>query len=152
MKECAIEDLTARALLSLRAMAAWGAGSFENDEAMGWVARVVASDGYGLVIRALGEAIEEEPLSVKTACEAIAAAEVVATAKGATPAKLPAELRDWITDNKATLSAELLVTAIDAVEAAAAEGSELRATWDGAIDRGAAFEAAANDLLARLRR
>lgn len=133
-------------------MAAWGAGSFENDEAMRFVGALVASDGFGPVIRALGDAIEEETLSIKKACEAIAAAEVVATVKGAPPAKLPAEIREWVTDNKATLSAELVVTAIDAVEAAAAEGSELREIWDKAIDRGGAFRAAVAELLARLRR
>jgi Domain of unknown function (DUF4259) len=64
-------------------MGAWGHGSFENDDASGWVSEFDA-DGVGAVVSALehvSQLGEDEYLEAPEASVAIAAAEMVASAR-----------------------------------------------------------------------
>jgi uncharacterized protein DUF4259 len=108
-------------------MGAWEAGPFENDAAMDWVADLerigaqavrtalsVAADGYL-------EAPEGE--------EAVAAAEVVASALGEPGPTLPDDVKHWIAANPGQLSAEDVTLARGAMKRVVSEDSELKELW-----------------------
>jgi hypothetical protein len=108
-------------------MGAWDAGPFENDTAMDWVADLeragteavrsalsVAADGYV-------DAPEGE--------EAVAAAEVVASALGERGRNLPEDVRRWISAHGSELSREDVTLARGAMKRVVSEDSELRELW-----------------------
>src|SRR5215472_727294 len=80
-------------------MGAWGQGHFENDDAMDWV-WTLAHDTDGSALRsALGPAARRaethEPPDVQ-ASHALAAAAVVARARGTSEEALPEEAEAWL--------------------------------------------------------
>jgi hypothetical protein len=75
---------------------AWGAGSFENDEALDWVAECAHTDGIAMVTRTLDQALNAKYIETTEGTAAIVAAEVVAAALGKPSAALPRDLRDWM--------------------------------------------------------
>jgi hypothetical protein len=130
-------------------MGAWGAGSFENDDAMDWV--------IGLAERSRDAVLREALTPVATADDryleapdcsiAIAAAEAVAAARGHPNVALPAEVAGWVR-NKPEVTADLVVLARSAVDRIAGK-SELRDLWNES-DSAEAWRAAMTDLRARL--
>src|SRR2546428_14168707 len=75
---------------------AWGAGSFENDDALDWVALCVKSTTDSPVTAALDTAVRVAYIQAPDGSAAVAAAEVVAAALGRPNPQLPAALRTWI--------------------------------------------------------
>jgi hypothetical protein len=75
---------------------AWGESSFENDDALDWVAECTQSKGIAPVTRVLDKALKAEYIEAPEGSAAVVAAEVVAAALGKPSAKLPPELRAWI--------------------------------------------------------
>lgn len=75
---------------------AWGEGSFENDDALDWVATCSSSKSISPVRQSLERALRGKYLKAPEASSAVAAAEVVAAAKGRPNPKLPAELAAWV--------------------------------------------------------
>jgi hypothetical protein len=80
-------------------MGAWGQGSFENDDAMDWVWSL-EHDEDGSALRAVLEPVAEyrkvhEPAEVQ-ASRALAAAAVVARARGGSHDALPVEAETWL--------------------------------------------------------
>lgn len=112
-------------------MGAWGAGSFENDSASDFFYFVEEAVDPGEVIalaldRAIGQA---EHLDLDASCEAIAAAELLASCAGQPPDALPDQIRAWTAANAHEPHQPEVEQALQAVSRVRAE-SELRELWE----------------------
>jgi hypothetical protein len=114
-------------------MGAWGHGTFENDDAMDWVAELEES-GQTAIIRALKSVIDEagDFIEAPECCAALAAAEVVAGLRGKPSASLPETVRAWL-HGKPAPEAALVANAKAATEAVASD-SELKDLWEEASE------------------
>jgi hypothetical protein len=131
-------------------MGAWGAGIFENDDALDWLGDFRA-EGIQAAAAALADvlALKGEYLEAPLASRAVAAAEVVAAASGRPGANLPDDLTEWLASHQVPQSAELLRNASAALTRVMAE-SELRDLWVDSEEFNA-WEASLQDVLSRLR-
>ena len=84
------------ALSSPALAGAWGTGSFENDDALDWAAQCTEASGPSAIAAALEAALSGDVIEAPDGAMAIAAAEVVAAARGKPGAKLPDTLRVWL--------------------------------------------------------
>jgi hypothetical protein len=111
-------------------MAAWDTGAFDNDGAMDWVNDLQAH-GQAAVIGALRAAAEPgaETVTTDEGEEAVAAAEVVATAFGRPGPDLPDEVIAWIKANGPALPRDVIGLAQTAIERVLSGESELRELW-----------------------
>jgi hypothetical protein len=126
-------------------MGAWGAGGFENDAALDFVAEVGEAQDLAkaLTIRA-----PDEPIDADTACRIVAVAECVAAMRGHPSDDLPDDLAERLaTFTKPSRS--LFHHARDQL-AAVMERSELMELW--AEGDPAPFNIAMHDLMERLNR
>ena len=111
-------------------MGAWGAGNFENDDALDWLA-VLQAEG----LPAAGAAIQDvltladDYLEAPTCCAALAAAEVIAALRGRPASRLPDELVKWLGRVSGDPGEELTTNARNAVDAIR-RSSELRELWE----------------------
>lgn len=129
---------------------AWGEGTFENDDALDWAASCTSSKDISWVRHALDRALRGKYVEAPAGSSAVAAAEVVAAAKGKPSPKLPAELAAWVKRQPAqglSRLAPLASRALTRVRDPSA--SELRQLWDEA--KPAKWLAAIADLESRLR-
>lgn len=79
-------------------MGAWGLESFENDDALDWLADLEQADDEQFLVETLTAAIEEAGyLEIGGASNAIAAAEVVAALAGHPAPSLPEAAAAWVT-------------------------------------------------------
>jgi hypothetical protein len=79
-------------------MGAWGARSFDNDDAMDFVAEL-ESNGSGALQEAIDEAVDlapEDYLEAPSASRAVAAAEVAAAMLGFPAPDLPPAVVEWL--------------------------------------------------------
>lgn len=130
-------------------MGAWGAGVFENDDAMDFVFEISEAEGWKLVRRVLRECLEEGFTDASQSAMALAAAEAVAAAMGHPVKDLPTEVASWVAQHREDLPAGLEDRARDAVEKIMdEEESELRQLWADEDD--SAWKAALDDLINRL--
>lgn len=133
-------------------MAAWGTGSFENDDALDWVS--TAADGdLQHVQSALAPVAEPDGEYVEAgdAARALAAAEAIASLRGAPPDVLPDAVGAWI----ATLSHEfdetVLAQARAATDRVVTEPSALLDVWaEAGSDVATAWRAGVAELRERL--
>ncbi|HEY0026197.1 MAG TPA: DUF4259 domain-containing protein [Longimicrobium sp.] len=77
-------------------MGAWGAGSFDNDDAVDWLADLEHARDLTPIDAALAAVTGEGEPGESDASVAIAAAEVVAAIDGRPLADLPGEIVDWL--------------------------------------------------------
>jgi uncharacterized protein DUF4259 len=111
-------------------MGAWGAGNFENDDALDWLA-VLQAEG----LPAAGAAIQDvltladDYLEAPTCCAALAAAEVIAALRGRPASRLPDELVEWLGRVSGDPGEQLATNARNAVDAIR-RSSELRELWE----------------------
>jgi hypothetical protein len=78
-------------------MGAWGAGAFENDDAMDWLDDLLDGDDDVLLRDALSAAAEADgDLESPDSAAALAAAEVVAALTGRPSSTLPEEAAGWV--------------------------------------------------------
>lgn len=75
---------------------AWGPGTFDNDDALDWMQLCTESKGSAVVAATLETAMQSGVLEVPEGAAAVAAAEVVAAAKGKPGSALPKELSNWL--------------------------------------------------------
>jgi len=130
---------------------AWESGSFDNDDAMDWVAMCVRSKGASAVGKTLEASLKPAYLEAPEASEAIAAAEVVAAARGKPNSKLPSTLATWLQGQSQKEIASLAPTASRAVDRILnAKGSELQELWKESKSYGV-WQGHMRDLLMRLR-
>ena len=130
-------------------MGAWGAGSFENDDAMDWVIGLAEGSGDAVLREALTPAAttDDRYLEAPDCSIAIAAAEAVAAARSHPNVSLPDEVVEWVR-KKPNVTTDLVVLARSAVDRIVGK-SELRDLWDES-DSAEAWRAAMTDLRARL--
>ncbi|MFY9561400.1 MAG: DUF4259 domain-containing protein [Terriglobales bacterium] len=109
-------------------MAGWGTGSFENDDAQDWLAQLpslAVEDLKPLLARA---ADNDDYLEAPESSIAVAAAEAVATLKGAPAPTAPPAILDWARKAKDGLQPDLKELALRAVQRVRAN-SELKDLW-----------------------
>lgn len=138
------------AFFSMSAMAgAWGDGSFENDDALDWVVECTQSAGPQVVAATLNGAIKAKYLEAPEGAAAVAAAELVAAARGKPSPNLPIELAAWLQRQPKAQLASLAPLARQALgKVLNPEASELRQLWSG--DKKDRWESRIAELEARL--
>ncbi len=129
-------------------MGAFGAGVFDNDDALDWLEALLESDGVGLIMGALDDALAADYLEIPEASAALVAAEVLAARNLRASAALPEDLRGWTERADLVLTEQMLARAQTAV-ARVATDSELAEVWgeSGAADQ---WQASLVDLRERL--
>lgn len=111
-------------------MSAWGDGVFENDQAGYWIDQLVESGKSMAIDKALSFALKAKPgrLEADEASEALAAAEVVAAARGHRHADLPDDAKEWLATSgyvPTESSCALCVKTVERVR----DDSELMELW-----------------------
>lgn len=132
-------------------MGAWGPGPFQNDDASDWVWDLESDDDGSVVIEALSIIVDTpiNDLPEVTECNnALAAAEVVASARGPRSSGLPDEAVVWINAHASRIDNSWLALASGAVERVMLH-SELKDLWEQSRDD--SWAEAVSDLVRRLR-
>lgn len=129
-------------------MAGWGTRSFENEDAQNWLGQLKSLGVDDLKRIFLRATDQSDYLEAPDASVVVAAAEAVAALKGAPSEKLPREIADWMSQNKAVVPSDFNELAVRAVEKVR-RNSELKDLWleaDGLNE----WTAALQDLQTRL--
>lgn len=113
-------------------MGTWGAGAFENDDALDWLGDLSAGEGWAPVSDALEQIDLGEP-PAPSCTRALAAAELVAAARGHPTKDFPESAAQWLATAGTPPSPELVAQAAAAV-AAIRRTSELRELFKEAGD------------------
>jgi hypothetical protein len=128
---------------------AWGAGSFDNDDALDWAQNFEASPSMDLVASSLKRVIGAGYVEAPEGSAAIAGAEAIAAAIGKPSATLPAGLAAWaFKQSKPEAQAQLPLARQAVARVARGERSELRELWSESNI--GAWQAAVADLEKRL--
>jgi len=109
-------------------MGAWGAGTFDNDQALDWVGELEATDDLDLIRSTFADAFSEEYLEADVASCALAAAEVVAAMAGQA-GNLPDGVKAWMDRVDVELTPTDTALALRSVERVRAHDSELVELW-----------------------
>jgi len=106
----------------------WDVGSFDNDAALDWVNDLERTSDTAFLSTTLRQVHSNAKFIDDDTCSsALAAAEVVAAARGRPAKSLPAEVGDWLKRVQPKVGAELLASARSAVETCRDdEASDLR--------------------------
>ena len=129
---------------------AWGRGPFENDPAADFVIDVQGATSFDVVrVGLLGATGTDGYLEVDEGSVAIAAAEVVAAARGNAAASLPEAVAIWLVDHAAEATADDVAAALAAIDRVSRDDSELRGLWEDVGDE--TWMQSVEDLRARLR-
>ena len=111
-------------------MGAWGAGTFDNDDAADWVYELLGSADLMPAREALAATMDSDDwLEIPEGARAVAAAAAVAASFDGDVRGLPEEVAEWLEyhPDAGTLADARL--AIDALERVASVDSELREVW-----------------------
>ena len=134
-------------------MGAWSYESFGNDDACDWIAQLEEHNDLGFVESTLDAvlAVGDDYLEAPEACEAIAAAEVVARLQGHSGSTDPNsdDVDAWVERVKLQPSAILIDKACRALDRVLTEPSELLELWEEAEPSGA-WQAAVEKLKVRV--
>ena len=133
-------------------MGAWGYRNFENDDAGDWVLEFEAKgiEAVRNALRAVAELSDEDYLEAPESCIALAAAEIVASAKDGDISGLPEEARVAFAKHKDAIDAARDPALAFAVVRRVLTSSELLDLWEedtGLLDD---WKAEVNGLIARL--
>jgi len=133
-------------------MGTWGHGSFENDTAMDWIYGLEETSEMTILGDTIGSGLEmmesEEGMDADTACNVLAAAEVIAAMRGKPSEDLPDSVKSWI-EGKPKAPPELSKAAFLTVNSLL-QKSELKELWDES-DESAKWVEAVNSLVTRLK-
>lgn len=132
-------------------MGAWGEKAFENDSALDWFNDLEAEGVEALrhLLESVAETDETDYLDIDDGAAAIAAAEIVAAARGRGRDRLTKPVIAWLDANADELVEEDIVLAAAAIERVVAGSSELRELWEeGGAD--SPWHADVRTLLSRL--
>ena len=129
----------------------WDVGAFDNDAALDWVNELERASDTAFLSATLRKVhMNAKFIDDDTCSSALAAAEVVAAARGRPVKSLPAEVRVWLKRVNPKISAELLASARSAVETCRdGKASDLRHLWQDSGFTKQWLDATA-DLLSRL--
>jgi hypothetical protein len=108
-------------------MGGWGTGSFENDEAQNFLGRLNSVE-VGDLKQMLANAADRDYVDAPESSVVIAAAEVVATAKGNPPEAVPSQIAEWVSRIEGAPSPEMSELARLAVYKVRTN-SELKDLW-----------------------
>jgi len=111
-------------------MGANGAKNFENDDATDWVYDLTESDGADLLSEAFATVEKLDFADAPDCCIALAAAEVVAAAKGKPCSDLPDEIRTWLENQEHLDRFKKLDKRAAKVAKKVQAKSELRDQWE----------------------
>jgi hypothetical protein len=113
-------------------MGAWGEKAFENDSALDWFNDLEAEgvDALRHLLESVADTEEADYLDVDDGAAAIAAAEIVAAARGRGRDRVTKPVIAWLDANADELVDDDLILAAQAVERVVAENSELRELWE----------------------
>jgi hypothetical protein len=130
---------------------AWESGSFDNDDALDWANECARSTGATFVSSTLNAALKNGYIEVPESSAAIAAAEVVAAARGRGSETLPKDLKSWLANQSKDAISKLAPTASKAVSRILnGPQSELQELWKESKDF-PTWQRNMNNLLARLK-
>lgn len=117
-------------------MGAWSADNFGNDDAADWAYGLEESDDLSLVEATIAAALstDEEYLESPSACEAIAAAEVIARLQGnwGERTSYTETVDAWVERVRLRPSPDLVERARQALDRILGPDSELRELWEEA--------------------
>ncbi len=111
-------------------MSATGPRNFENDDATDWVYDLTESTGTDLLSEAFAVVEKTDFADAPDCCIALAAAEVVAAAKGKPSSDLPDEVRTWLEDQERLDGFKKLDKRAAKVAKKVQAKSELRDQWE----------------------
>lgn len=132
-------------------MGDWDVGAFDNDTARQWLRDLLDGESTAPIFRALVTIAKLPKTGYLQApdCEcAIAAAELVVSARGRPPASMPQEASDWLDVRKFVAGTEVVNMALSVIERILA-GSELKELWSD-TDSSKDWLSSVNDLQKRL--
>lgn len=112
-------------------MGAWGAGSFDNDDACDLVVRL-EREGASAVLEALQEVTGLEVqdfLHVDSASAAIGAAEIVAAARDGDRSRLPEPTQEWLDEHGSTVASDTMAAMARRAAERVLLRSELKDLW-----------------------
>lgn len=111
-------------------MSAWGDGVFEDDQACDWLDQLIESGKSTAIDKALSVALKAKPgrLEADEASAALAAAEVVAAARGHRHADFPDDAKEWLATSGYVPTESSLVLCVKTVERVR-DDSELMELW-----------------------
>jgi Domain of unknown function (DUF4259) len=115
-------------------MGSWGRGNFENDDAVDWIEALVDGDDTTAIESALHEvttAAANDYVNSNESRRALAAAEIVAAARGFPADELPEWAIDWVATHDVPRGYETVTLALDAIQRIATD-SELRVVTEEA--------------------
>jgi hypothetical protein len=110
-------------------MGCWGTGTFENDDALDWAFDLGQNSGMDPVQRVLRAPCDGDNLEAPDACEALAAAEIVAALLGRPASDLPVDVARWIAEHRGLDARPYREVALAHARAALGNNSELRELW-----------------------
>ena len=113
-------------------MGAWGADSFENDDAADWIADFCDTPDQAVIVNTLSAVVHldaREYLEASDCSVGIAAAEVVAALKGAPNSNLLESTRTCLSSLKFKADPNLIALALKTTERIKTN-SELKELWD----------------------
>jgi Domain of unknown function (DUF4259) len=118
-------------LLSLAAIAgARGEGSFENDDAVDWIAECIQTVGGKMIVEAFTTANDAKYLEAPDGAAAVVAAEIVAAAQGKASPSFPKGLAAWLAQQPRLQIAALTPLAMQALKKVRdPKASELKQLW-----------------------
>jgi hypothetical protein len=130
-------------------MGAWDATSFGNDAACDWLGDLENYEDLSFVQEALQAVLGagDDYIDCDSACEAIAAAEVVAALRGYPASSGADDINEWVASHELEASDGLVRKALDALDRIQREPSELPELWEDDPD----WKAAMADLRKRLK-
>jgi hypothetical protein len=130
----------------------WGEGSFENDDAMEWVAQCTQSSSWQIVAATLtGPIFKSRLIESPDGASVVAAAEVVAAAAGRPSPDMPPALKSWVESQPRRKLVELVPMAKQALlRVSDPAASELKQQWSQDKDKSNQWEKRIAELGARL--
>ena len=111
-------------------MGARETGNFGNDDASDWVYDLQESSGADLLKEAFAAVNGNDYPETPDCCIALAAAEIVASAKGKPPSDLPEDARKWLGNQEEVDDIKALVKRATSVVNKISVKSELRDLWE----------------------
>ena len=134
-------------------MGAWDVGAFDNDTACDWAYELESQSDTSYVSSTLAKALAvlDAYLESDVACEALAAAEVVARLRGhwGTRNSYTETVDQWVEAHPVQLPQELISQAVAAIDRVLAEPSEILELWSEGDDL-ARWRSSVTDLRARV--
>ena len=110
-------------------MGAWGIGSFENDQAMDFVAALINTRTLNLIEECLNVDSEVSYLNAYIGIDIVTVCEVVAAFQGNPTIDLPEDLVGWVADHKEFNIKPLLRKCINLLAVVLSDKSELNILW-----------------------